>query len=98
MSEHQREILAWLSEGWELLRWRCKDGSHRWHMGEMEVDGRAMRGLWLRGLVEIGMRGRLPEMVLTDAGRAALAAAPPAPRPSDVTEASAEATGGGAGR
>lgn len=72
LSAHQREILGWLADRWELLRWRCNDGTYRWHMGEDEVDGRAVRGLWLRGLVEIDMRGRLPSMVLTDAGREAL--------------------------
>lgn len=73
ISSGQREILEALASHWELLRWRCNDGSHRWHMGEGEMDGRVVRGLWLRGLVEIDMRGRLPQMVLTDAGRAAIA-------------------------
>ncbi len=74
MSDDQREILAALAGGWEGFRWRCNDGSHRWHLGDMEVDGRSVRGLWQRGLVEIDMlRHRLPSLVLTDAGHRALA-------------------------
>jgi hypothetical protein len=82
----QREILEALTRHWELLRWRCNDGGHRWHMGEDEVDGRAVRGLWQRGLVEIGMRGRLPQLVLTDAGRSTLAALPADRRAGDGGE------------
>jgi hypothetical protein len=68
VSAAQREILAALGAGWELIRWRCNDGIHRWHMGEDAVDGRSVRGLWLRGLVEIDLlRHRLPSLVLTDA-------------------------------
>jgi hypothetical protein len=66
----QREILAALADGWELLRWRCNDGVHRWHLGEDAVDGRSVRGLWQRGLIEISLRHRYPSLVLTDAGRA----------------------------
>ena len=74
LSAHQREILVWLADGLDVLRWRCNDGTHRWHAGEGEVDGRAARGLRRRGLVEIGMRYRLPSLVLTDAGREAISA------------------------
>lgn len=71
LTQAQQEIVNALADRWELLRWRCRDGIHRWHMGEAEVDGRAVRGLWLRGLIEIDMlRHRLPSGVLTDAGRA----------------------------
>jgi hypothetical protein len=73
ISENQREILDALAGHWEVLRWRCNDGTHRWHMGEMEVDGRAVRGLWRRGLVEIDMLRRLPSLVLTAAGKATMA-------------------------
>ena len=74
LSPSQREILEGMMQRWELLRWRCRDGVHRWHMGEGEVDGRSVRGLWLRDLVEIDMRRhRCPSMILTDAGRAAAA-------------------------
>lgn len=91
LSSHQREILEALADRWELLRWRCNDGSHRWHMGDMEVDGRAVRGLWLRGLIEIDMlRHRLPSGVLTERGREALTV--PATTP---PHASAAAVGGG---
>lgn len=68
MSERQREILAALADHWEVLRWRCNDGLHRWHWGDAEVDGRSVRGLWRRGLVEIDMRGRHPSLLLTVAG------------------------------
>jgi hypothetical protein len=65
LSAVQREILAALAAGWGVHRWRCKDGVHRWHWGEDEVDGRSVRGLWLRGLVEIDMlRHRLPSLVI----------------------------------
>jgi len=69
LSPHQREILEWLMDHWELLRWRC-NGSRRWHMGEMEVDGRAVRGLVARGLIEPGGTYAGGQLVLTDAGRA----------------------------
>jgi hypothetical protein len=75
LSRHQREILEWLAGHWELLRWRCGDGTHRWHMGEMEVDGRAVRGLQQRGMVERGGEFDGGQLVLTDLGRQALTAA-----------------------
>lgn len=73
LTTQQLEILGWMADGWELLRWKCNDGSHRWHAGEDEVDGRAVRGLWTRGMVEIKPSNH-PELVLTPAGREALAA------------------------
>ena len=77
LSPNQREILEALADHWEVLRWRCGDGVHRWHAGEAEIDGRAARGLWLRGLAEIDMlRHRCPSLVLTERGRAALESRP----------------------
>jgi len=65
LTMHQQEILGWLLDGWELLWWDCNG---RWYMGEMALDGRAVRGLRLRGLVE-NKPGHHPELVLTGAGR-----------------------------
>lgn len=65
LSATQREILAALAKGWSVHRWRCTDGIHRWHAGEDAIDGRSVRGLRQRGLVEIDMqRHRLPSLVL----------------------------------
>lgn len=72
LSPQQREILEALARQWELLRWRCRDGAHRWHMGEDEVDGRAVRGLRARGLVEPGGDYAGGQMVLTELGQEAL--------------------------
>lgn len=72
LTTHQREILEWLADRWELLRWRCNDRRQRWHMGEMEVDGRAVRGLRARGLVVPGGTYAGGQLVLTDRGREAV--------------------------
>ena len=74
LSIGQREILGWLARGGIVERWRCRDGTRRWHAGEGEVDGRCVRGLRYRGLVEIDTGGACPLLILTDAGRAALGA------------------------
>lgn len=68
MTERQREILDALAGQWELLRWRCNDGTHRWHMGEMEVDGRSVHGLLRRGLIEPGGDYVGGQLVLAEAG------------------------------
>lgn len=68
LSSHQREILEALADHWELLRWRCNDGSQRWHLGDMEVDGRAVRGLLQRGLLAHGGCYVGGELVPTNAG------------------------------
>lgn len=68
MSEHQRDILAWLAGHWELLMW---ERPRRWHMGEMAVDGRAVRGLLRRGLVAPGGDYAGGQLVLTEKGRGA---------------------------
>lgn len=75
LSSQQREILDALADHWELLRWRCNDGSHRWHLGDMEVDGRAVRGLLQRGLLVHGGDFIGGQLLLMDAGRVALGGA-----------------------
>jgi hypothetical protein len=72
LSPEQQMILEALTRHWELVRWRCNDGTPRWHMGEMEVDGRAVRGLLRRGLLEPGGTFRGGQLVLTERGREAL--------------------------
>ena len=73
LSSYQREILEALASRWELIRWRCLDGRQRWHMGEGEVDGRAVRGLQRRGLNT--WSDGYDRLVLTDRGKAALGGA-----------------------
>jgi hypothetical protein len=71
LSSHQREILEALVRHWELLR--CRDGARRWHMGELEVDGRAVRGLLRRGLLAYDPGGYAGgQLVLTNRGREVL--------------------------
>jgi hypothetical protein len=70
LTDTQREILAALADGWELLRWRCNDGARRWHLGVDEVDGRSVRGLIVRGLLAHGGTYAGGQLVLTEAGRA----------------------------
>ena len=72
ISLHQREILEALARHWQLLRWRCRDGARRWHMGEGEVDGRAVRGLLQRGLLTQGGDYVGGQLVLTNRGREVL--------------------------
>lgn len=78
ISSRQREILEAMADHWELLRWRCRDGRQRWHLGDMEVDGRAVRGLLQRGLLAHGGDYVGGELVLTDAGRRAVQESPTA--------------------
>jgi hypothetical protein len=72
LSDHQREILDALADQGELLRWCCGDRVYRWHVGDGEVDGRAVRGLVRRGLLELGGDWDLGQLVLTASGREAL--------------------------
>lgn len=76
LSSHQREILEAMADHWELLRWACRDGSQRWHMGEDEVDGRSVAGLRRRRLI-VWDHG-YDRLVLTDAGRLAVRESPSA--------------------
>ena len=69
LSSHQREILEALTRHWELIRWFRP---RRWHMGDMAVDGRAVRGLLARGLIEPGGDYAGGQLVLTERGRTAL--------------------------
>lgn len=63
----QQEILDALADRWELLQWRCRDGARRWHLGEMEVDGRSVNGLLRRGLLVPGAGvGPCAQLVMAD--------------------------------
>ena len=74
LSAYQREILDALATGWELCRWWCDDGRHRWHLGEDEIDGRSVEGLLRRGMVAGRQPSRFPwlELMLTEKGREAI--------------------------
>jgi hypothetical protein len=76
LSSRQREILEALADHWVLQRWRLRDGSQRWHMGEDEVDGRSVAGLRRRRL--IAWDDYVDRLVLTDAGRRAVRESPSA--------------------
>ena len=75
LSSYQREILEALAHRWELVRWRCRNGRQRWHMGEGEVDGRAVHGMWRRGLLAAARVGGSDCLVLTERGKEALGGA-----------------------
>jgi hypothetical protein len=70
VSDNQREILEALAGRWELCRWRCNDGTPRWHLGVDEVDGRSIFGLRQRGLID--WNDGYDRLVLTERGREAL--------------------------
>lgn len=67
LSSNQREILEAMADHWGLLRW---SRPRRWHIGNQAADGRAVRGLVARGLVEPGGTYHGGQLVLTEAGRA----------------------------
>jgi hypothetical protein len=73
LSSRQREILEALAEG-AVLRWAIYRGEWRYLLDGILVDGRSVDGLRHRGLV-MWQSLRLRELVLTDAGRAAIGAA-----------------------